>query len=234
MKIVGLTGGIASGKSTVSKLLREHQIAVIDADEISKELTAPGNAGYKDIVKVFGDEILDTTQPKLGGYYPINRVKLGEIIFTDVEKRRALNKIMHGKVIFRIVMSILRCFLTGKSVVILDVPLLYETKLQKYCSKVVVVYTKQELQLERLTLRNPESAEQAKARINSQIDIEEKKKWADVVIDNNGSLDETKKQVDQLVVNELRGIPKVRSVVAGLIVLGLSYVTYRWVTMLQA
>lgn len=131
-------------------------------------------------------------------------------------------------------MSIGPCFLTGKSVVILDVPLLYETKLQKYCSKVVVVYTKQELQLERLTLRNPESAEQAKARINSQIDIEEKKKWADVVIDNNGSLDETKKQVDQLVVNELRGIPKVRSVIACLFVLGLSYVTYRWVTTLPA
>lgn len=230
MKIIGLTGGIASGKSTVSKLLREHEIAVIDADEISKELTAPGNAGYIDTVKVFGEEILDTTQPKVGGYYPINRVKLGEIIFADAEKRRALNKIMHGKVIFRIVMLLLRCFLTGKSVVILDVPLLYETKLQKYCSKVVVVYTKQELQLERLTLRNPESAEQAKARINSQIDIEEKKKWADVVIDNNGSLEETKKQVDQLVANELRGTSKLRSVIAGLIVISVSYLTYRWIT----
>ena len=229
MKIIGLTGGIACGKSTVSKAFKDRSVVVIDADEISHKLTVPGAKGYTEIVKSFGEEILDKTKPSVNNLYPINRVKLGEIVFNDVDKRKKLNKIMHWLVIKKIVSSLIYYFFVGKSAVILDVPLLFEAKLEKFCSLVVVVYTTPDKQLERLIKRNPEIADQAQARINSQMDIEIKKRKAHYVIDNNGTIEELNTQINDLCKKlPLKSVFTYRNVILSCIVFTVAFIAFRY------
>ena len=194
MKIFGLTGGIATGKSTVRQMFEDHKVPTIDADKVGHEIINPGTSAYKTIVKTFGKEILQSDTPQS----PIDRAKLGALIFNDDAKRKQLNKITHPAIIKRIIYLIFLNFIRGEPAIIIDSPLLYEVGLDKICSKVILVYVPQELQLERLLARNPELGEQAEKRIAAQISIEEKKKRTKCVIENSGTLQQTKLLVDDM------------------------------------
>ncbi|SAM06886.1 hypothetical protein [Absidia glauca] len=133
MKLVGLTGGIASGKSTVSRLLQEQQVPIIDADKIAREVVEPGRRANRQIREHFGDEV----------FLPdghLDRPKLGDIIFTDPSKRKILNACVHPAVRLEMLKQVLYHWLSGAKVVVLDVPLLFESKLDRFVGTTVVVY----------------------------------------------------------------------------------------------
>lgn len=187
-KIIGITGSIASGKSTVSNMIKELGFTVIDADIVARQVVEPGEEAYEKIVETFGSEIL----------FPngmINRSKLGEIIFTNEERRKQLNAIVHPAVRKRMNNDKEEAVKQGEKAVFLDIPLLFESKLTNMVDKVIVVYVDEKIQLERLMKRNDLSKEEALNRIQSQLSIEEKKKLADAFIDNRGTIEETKKQL---------------------------------------
>ncbi|MED0678139.1 dephospho-CoA kinase [Aneurinibacillus thermoaerophilus] len=189
--IVGLTGGIACGKSTISRMLAERDARIIDADIIAREVVRPGEKAWSLIVERFGRGILLDSEE-------IDRVKLGSIVFADEKARLALNDIVHPAVRQRMRQLTQEAQEEGVSLIVLDIPLLYESKLEYMVEKVIVVYCTPEQQLERLIKRNGFSAEEARRRIASQMPVEEKKLRADYVIDNSGTLKETEEQVDEL------------------------------------
>ncbi|AMA73956.1 MULTISPECIES: dephospho-CoA kinase [Aneurinibacillus] len=189
--IVGLTGGIACGKSTISRMLAERDARIIDADIIAREVVRPGEEAWSLIVERFGRGILLDSEE-------IDRVKLGSIVFADEKARLALNDIVHPAVRQRMRQLTQEAQEEGVSLIVLDIPLLYESKLEYMVEKVIVVYCTPEQQLERLIKRNGFSAEEARRRIASQMPVEEKKLRADYVIDNSGTLKETEEQVDEL------------------------------------
>lgn len=191
--VIGLTGGIASGKSTVSDLFREYDIPVIDADVVAREVVEPGEPVLAAIVDAFGAEILlpDGT---------LDRPKLGGIIFRDPQKREVLNGIVHPVVRER--MTAERDRLKSKHpAVVLDIPLLFEGKQLHLVDKVVVVCVDPQVQLERLMLRNSLTEQEALDRIGSQMPLDDKAARADAIIDNNGSREETKEQLKQLLIS---------------------------------
>lgn len=189
--ILGLTGGIATGKSTVASLLRDRGIKVIDADVIAREVVEPGKPAYKVIVRHFGADIL-----KPDGN--INRKKLGDIVFSNDAERQVLNAIVHPEVRKLMQEQAEQAKQAGEPLVFLDIPLLFESKLQHMVEKIVVVYVPEEVQLHRLMERDELDEEQAKKRLRSQLPIEQKKQAADFVIDNQGSREETARQVDEM------------------------------------
>ncbi|WP_427338945.1 dephospho-CoA kinase [Caloranaerobacter sp. DY30410] len=194
-KIIGLTGGIATGKSTVAKLLKEFGYVVIDADKIAREVVDVGKMAYLDIVKEFGKDILQENGQ-------IDRKKLGEIIFKDEEKRRKLNQIVHPMVIQEMINKI-KQFSDGNKVIFLDIPLLIEEKniLEKQGLKfdeIWLVYADEEKQLSRLIERDKLDMESALNRIRAQMPMTEKLKIADVIIDNNRGISELKDQIIKL------------------------------------
>jgi dephospho-CoA kinase len=189
--ILGLTGGIATGKSTVTAMLRERGIPVIDADAIAREVVEPGKPAYEAIVRHFGREILLPDGQ-------LNRKKLGEIVFSDEAERQVLNAIVHPEVRRMMREQAELAERSGAAIVFLDIPLLFESKLQHMVEKIVVVYVPAATQLERLQERDELDSEQAMKRIRAQLPIEQKKEWADYLIDNQGTREETAKQVDQL------------------------------------
>ncbi|MED0755667.1 dephospho-CoA kinase [Aneurinibacillus thermoaerophilus] len=189
--IVGLTGGIACGKSTISRMLAERDARIIDADIIAREVVRPGEKAWSLIVERFGRGILLDSEE-------IDRVKLGSIVFADEKARLALNDIVHPAVRQLMRQLTQEAQEEGVSLIVLDIPLLYESKLEYMVEKVIVVYCTPEQQLERLIKRNGFSAEEARRRIASQMPVEEKKLRADYVIDNSGTLKETEEQVDEL------------------------------------
>ncbi|KAI0797445.1 CoaE-domain-containing protein [Abortiporus biennis] len=192
MLVVGLTGGIATGKSTVSNLFKSHNIPIIDADLIAREVVLPGTPTLGKIVKYFGEDILleDGT---------LNRPKLGSIIFNDAEKRRVLNGIVHPAVKKAMFWSMLRCWWRGERVCIMDVPLLIESGLWQFVGKIVVVYCSPEIQLHRLMNRDGSSRTDASSRLNSQKPIAEKLDYADLVIDNSGSIQDLQDQMQSVI-----------------------------------
>lgn len=133
LPVIGLTGGIATGKSSVSNLLKERGVPVIDADVIAREVVLPGTKGHRDIVKAFGDDILLPDGM-------LNRPKLGSVVFNDEEKRKVLNGIVHPAVSKAIAWNVFKCWIKGDKYCVLDVPLLIEGGLWKWVGKVVVVY----------------------------------------------------------------------------------------------
>ncbi|KAH9170449.1 CoaE-domain-containing protein [Lactarius sanguifluus] len=147
MSVIGLTGGIATGKSTVSAQLVARGIPVIDADVLAREVVRPGTRALKKIVSTFGPEILQEDGT-------LNRTKLGEIVFRDEEQRRKLNAIVHPAVRWGMALGVLKCWLRGERVCVLDVPLLIESKIHQWVGKVVVVYCSAEIQLQRLVHRD--------------------------------------------------------------------------------
>jgi dephospho-CoA kinase len=186
MKIIGLTGGIASGKSTVSKTLKELGAYIIDADETAHSVIEPHRPAWTDIVAAFGADILNPDET-------INRDKIGQIVFRDHEQLIRLNHITHPRIMesFKDDFQKIKAA-NPKAVVVLEVPLLYETFMERMCDEVWVVWVDHETQVKRLMERNHYSQEEAERRINSQIPLDEKAHRADVVINNQGSIMETK------------------------------------------
>lgn len=187
-KTIGLTGSVATGKSTVSNMIQHAGIPLVDADIAARKVVEPGTEGLKEIVAYFGEEILlaDGT---------LDRAKLGEIIFKDKEKREKLNEITHPRVKEYMLEARERFFRAGEELVFFDIPLLFESHLESLVDQIIVVWTTPETELKRLMERNNLTKEEALARINSQIGIDEKAKKADFVINNNESLEKTQKQV---------------------------------------
>jgi len=188
MYIIGLTGGIASGKSTVSAMLAELGAYIIDADEIARAIVMPNQPAWHDIVAQFGKGILLPDGA-------INRKALGEKIFKDKLERICLEKITHHYIEDQVKKDLESAEVLGKSIVVLDVPLLFETSWHKRVDEIWVVYVKEEVQVARLMARNNLTYEQAMDRINAQMDLEEKAKLANVVIDNNLEIECARLQV---------------------------------------
>ncbi|WP_242145543.1 MULTISPECIES: dephospho-CoA kinase [unclassified Bacillus cereus group] len=189
--VIGLTGGIASGKSTVSQMLRECNIPVIDADIVAREVVEQGKPAYNKIVEVFGKEILQEDGE-------LNRQKLGSIVFHNEEKRMQLNGIAHPAVRKEMNEQKDRYINEGVQAVVLDIPLLFEGKLTNLVDHVLVVAVSPRVQLERLMKRNGFSEEEAKARIHSQMPLAEKITLGDKVIYNDGTIAETKGQLERI------------------------------------
>jgi dephospho-CoA kinase len=187
-QIIGITGGIASGKSTVSLYLQELGFTIVDADLASRAVVEPGEEAYHQVVKAFGEDILLTDGN-------IDRVKLGSIIFNDQEKRLLLNGIVHPAVRNWMRLKTEAALSSGEETVFMDIPLLFESKLTFMVDKTLLIYVDEQVQLERLMNRNGLSETEALARINSQMPLADKKALADAVIDNNGDVNETKRQV---------------------------------------
>ncbi|NRD76080.1 dephospho-CoA kinase [Bacillus sp. BRMEA1] len=186
--MIGLTGGIASGKSTVSNMFKEMDITVIDADVEARLAVEKGAPAYLKIVEEFGREILLENGE-------IDRQKLGSIVFHQEEKRLLLNQIVHPEVRKRMLEKMETAKSLNEAAIVLDIPLLFESKLTYMASKTLLVYVDKEIQLERLMSRNQLTLEEAEARIKSQMPLSEKVKLADGVINNNGSIEDTKKQL---------------------------------------
>ncbi|KAJ2786569.1 Dephospho-CoA kinase [Coemansia interrupta] len=193
MLIVGLTGGIATGKSTASRALQASGVPVIDADVVAHQVMQPGEASYKLVVKHFGTSILQSPNG------PIDRAKLGAVIFNDSEKRELLNRCTHPFVRRRILWQLFCTYARGHAVCVLDVPLLYEAGMHRLCGRVVVVGCAREVQVERLMERNGLGREEAVARVDAQMPVEQKAKRADAVVMNEGSVEDMQEEVCRVV-----------------------------------
>ena len=189
--VIGLTGSIASGKSTVSLMFDEFNIPVIDADKIARQVVEPDEPAYKEIVETFGEDMLRKDRT-------IDRKKLGEVVFANKEKLNKLNAIVHPAIRKRMIEKRDAYIKAGEKCVVLDIPLLFENKLQHLVDRTVLVYVDESVQLERLMKRDHFTEDEAKQRINSQLSLKEKAKLADVIIDNNGSKHESFVQLEQL------------------------------------
>lgn len=186
-KILGLTGGIASGKTTVSNYFKKLKVDVVDADEIAHEIVRAGQPVVGEIAAYFGEEILLENGE-------INRERLGKIVFESDEKREKLNQIVQKKIRKKIKEE--RDKLLDKELIVLDIPLLYEQSYEDLVDQVMVVSVKETVQKKRLMDRNSQLTEEdAMNRIASQMSLEEKVRKADIVIDNNGSIENTMEQV---------------------------------------
>jgi dephospho-CoA kinase len=192
--IIGLTGGIASGKSTVARMLLDMNIPVIDADVEARKVVEKGQKAYVQIIETFGSEILTAAGD-------IDRVKLGSIVFHDEDKRHQLNAIVHPAVRESMNAEKAKYVILGNSVVVLDIPLLFESKLTHMFDKTILVYVDAEIQLNRLMSRNQLIESEAMARIKSQMPLIEKIKLADAVIDNNGTINDTETQLIKILNN---------------------------------
>lgn len=184
--ILGVTGGIATGKSTVVDVFRKAGVPIVDGDLIAREIVEPGQPALKALVAAFGEEIL--TEDRL------NRKKLGEIVFNDPAKRQLLDRLLDGYLRGTITDQIKEAAKTAP-LVVADIPLLYEADYQQYMDQVVVVYIPKELQLTRLMQRDHLTKEAALQRMKSQLSIEEKRQKADFLFDNQGTREETRQQV---------------------------------------
>ncbi len=188
---IGLTGGIATGKSTVAGLLAERGAYIIDLDLIAREVVEPGQPALARVAERFGQAVLreDGT---------LDRKKLGSIVFADEAQRKALEAILHPAI--RAVMKErmeARESNHPEQLVVVDVPLLFESKLESYFEQIMLVYVPREEQLKRLMKRDGLSREDAKRRLAAQMSIEDKKALADIVIDNSSDLAHTAAQIDR-------------------------------------
>ncbi|XP_017042685.1 dephospho-CoA kinase [Drosophila ficusphila] len=184
MFIVAVTGGIASGKSTVSKVFERQGIPVIDADKIAREIVEPGQPCWQQIREIFGDEVLLPSKE-------INRAVLGKMIFEDKELRGKLNKITHPTIHRKIFWQVCKLLVTGHAWIVLDLPLLFETGiLMDFIHKIICVTCDSDKQLERLIARNELSEPEARHRVEAQMPLDKKCEKSHFVIDNNGSVEE--------------------------------------------
>jgi len=192
MLTVGLTGGVASGKTAVSRVLREEGAYIIDADQIARELVQPRKPAWNEIIRAFGKEILREDGS-------IQRKKLADKIFTDPEQRKVLNQILHPRIekeIDRRAREIGQK--DPEAIVVIDAPLLVELGMHHKVDRLIVVTSTQSQQMERLKKRDGRSPEEASKLLFSQIPIEEKVKLADFVVRNEGSLEEMKKRAREV------------------------------------
>lgn len=187
--LLGLTGGIASGKSTISRYFSEKSIPVIDADIVARQVVEPGEIGLRRIVNTFGEDVLQDSGE-------LNRKKLGQIIFNDDQKRTQLNDMLSELIRENILSQIKHYQSKNASLIVLDIPLLFEGRYDSIVDEVMVSYIPREVQLTRLMARDNLSKEDALKRINSQMSLDKKKELADVVINNTGNIDKTLQQVN--------------------------------------
>lgn len=190
-KIIGLTGGIATGKTTVANFFKEAGIPVIETDQIAKTLFTPGSEVYQKVIAVFGEDIVFANEE-------INRKALGEKIFNDASLRDSLNKIVHPEVraIVRSQADVLKK--EGHALIVIDVPLLFEAKFDREVDVTVVVSIPKTVQIERLMNRDSIKKAYALKKINAQMPLKEKRAKADYVIDNRGSILDTKSQFNTI------------------------------------
>lgn len=186
-KIIGITGGISSGKSTVTKYLINKGYYVIDADKISKMITEPGNLGNKLIsihfgASYFNGDILD-------------RKKLGDLIFHNPKKRKELDEILHPIIKKEIISEIEE---RDEDIIFLDIPLLFEAHFDDLCDSIILVYINKDIQIKRLMERDNISYDMAILKIDSQMSLEEKKKKSDYIINNNSDLINLYKEIDNI------------------------------------
>ncbi|MEK4084805.1 dephospho-CoA kinase [Psychrobacillus sp. FSL K6-1415] len=186
--IIGLTGSIASGKSTVANMLKEMGFPIIDADLVARIVVEKGTATLEMIKETFGSGVIQEDGS-------LNREELGEIIFTTPSKRKLLNDIIHPAIRAEMLAQKGHLVQQGHPVIIMDIPLLFESRLQSFVDKILVVTVTEQTQLERLMSRNRFTQEEAKLRIQSQLPLSVKEKGADAVIYNNGTIEETKQQL---------------------------------------
>ena len=194
--VIGLTGGIGTGKTRVSDLLRELGAAVVCSDEIVRQLQAPGGEILERISEVFGTDYLLATGE-------LDRAKLGALVFNDPDERQRLNSIVHPAVGRETTRQLALHRAAELPVIVLDIPLLFEvrrpgTPAAHPTDFVVLVYAPEEIQRARVVARDKLDPDEATARIRAQIPIEEKRELADVVIENSGDWDTTEKQVREL------------------------------------
>ena len=191
--IIGLTGSIASGKSTVSSMLKRKGYPIVDADEIARLVVEPGTSVIQKIREEFGQEVL-----KEDG--SLNREKLGERIFGEQKDRDKLNAIIHPAIRAEMLRQKETHLANGANTVVMDIPLLFESKLQSFVDKIIVVSVASETQKKRLISRNELTEKEAENRIKSQLSMDFKEANADAVIDNNGTLEETEKQLRSILI----------------------------------
>jgi dephospho-CoA kinase len=187
VKLVGLTGGVGSGKSTVADMLRELGASVVDADEAAHAVYEPGSPGFDAVVREFGDQYV------AGGR--IDRSRLGELVFNDDDARRRLNSIVHPLVRDWMALRTAEAAERGAEVVVQDVPLLFENGLERLFTTVVLAYVPEEVQVERLVSGRGFTPQRAHAMIAAQMPIENKRGLAHHVINNSGTREETLTQV---------------------------------------
>lgn len=194
--IVGLTGGIVSGKSTVAKMFKDLGAKIIDADKLGHKVILPHKPAWVKIVKLFGRDVLKED-------LSIDRKKLGKIVFNDEKLLKKLNEITHPEIIKLIKREInlaknSTCKDGKEEILIVEAALIYEAKIDNLMDKIIVVYVEEEEQIKRLKKRDNLSAKEALKRVKSQMSINKKIKFADYIIDNSNSLDKTKEQVEKI------------------------------------
>jgi len=189
--IIGLTGSIASGKSTVVKMMTALGLPIVDADIVARDVVEPGTETLKLIVENFGQDILLEDGS-------LNRAKLGDIIFHEPVKRKMLNDIMHPAIRKEMLRQRDAYIEAGEKHVVMDIPLLFENKLQHFVERIIVVSVSEEVQLRRLMERNNLPKEDALARMHSQLPMSVKEKGAHAVIYNNENLEQTERQLKKI------------------------------------
>lgn len=190
-RIVGLTGGIGSGKSTVARFFEARGAAIIDADRLAREAVLPGTPGFAAILERFGPGVLAP-----GG--DLDRAALGRIVFGDEEARRALNAIVHPEVARLAAERMATLSAAGQALIVYDVPLLFENGLERFLPETIVVSVPEEVQRARVHARDGLRPEEIEARLRAQLPLAQKAVRATYVIDNSGSLEQTEASVDAL------------------------------------
>ena len=191
MKLIGLTGGIASGKSTVAKILQQFGAAIVNADALSREVVEPGQAAWNDIVATFGRDVLQPDQT-------LDRQKLRTLIFNNPATRKQLEAIIHPRVRALAEQRIREHTAAGFAVVVYEVPLLFEGNIHEWLRPVILVACDVDVQRRRLEQRDQLDAAAAQKHIDAQMSLEEKRRLADYVIENNGTLEDLEQQVHEV------------------------------------
>jgi dephospho-CoA kinase len=197
MLMVGLTGGIGSGKSIVAEMFKDEGAYVIDFDFIARLVVEPGKAAWRDIIAYFGTEILNPDKT-------LNRSALAEIVFSDQKSRKALEEFTHPR-IFEERNTLVNAIKEKdpSSIVIIDIPLLFELSFKAKFDKVILVYVCRDIQLKRVMERDGLEKQEVEKRLQAQLPIDEKRSLADYIINNEGSLENTRDQVRKII-RELR------------------------------
>lgn len=191
MLVIGLTGGIASGKSTVTKLLIDKGVKVLDADQIVRQMQQPNTKLLKQLAEVFGDQMILED-----GH--LNRQELGQLIFNDKRAKETLDQIMKPLIREKLLEEIEEVKIHQESMVVLDLPLLYEFELQSLVDDTIVVYVSRETQVRRLMERDQIDEAYALAKINSQMSLDKKRELANFVLINEGTMSELRTQFETL------------------------------------